>query len=365
MTFSFANTVQGEASKGVGSSRSFFAWGSAVKVQPEEKAAKGGVTHAVQVFKDFEHGIEEEWHSFSNATRQLHRFYYMEKDARCIFGLQDWSTNEWQQHLAATGPEGLAFAQCFLGRSALYGASTVDGEEGAPAEASLSTARRSSTAANPNRLDPAKVAHLIKAKVSELLPVSEWKQVVKFQNLALNLHDDPNPSAWYLDQNVLNNFIFEREFPLGVEERLCLESDDFVVANSGLHEIRHKQNKIISALVYCFMAFIILVMLYFLGDYMTMKTCDVSAASRCPPEIWTLAATLQDASDPFARYNIDARTHVRSTVASCLQAFSFSLTVNACLDKFGKVDPSSSTVRLRGPQPDVPSRDAALTVPPR
>ena len=31
-------------------------------------------------------------------------------------------------------------------------------------------------------------------------------------------------------------------------------------------------------------------------------------------------------------------------MASCLQSFSFSLTVNALLDKFGRIDPSTSTV---------------------
>ena len=33
-------------------------------------------------------------------------------------------------------------------------------------------------------------------------------------------------------------------------------------------------------------------------------------------------------------------------MASCLQSFSFSLTVNALLDKFGRIDPATSTVLI-------------------
>ena len=47
------------------------------------------------------------------------------------------------------------------------------------------------------------------------------------------------------------------------------------------------------------------------------------------PELWTLASTVQDASESAARMLINARTKDRGTVASCLQSFSFSLTVNA------------------------------------
>jgi len=267
----------------------------------------GDVTgDAAVALKKISSEINKDLSKLPDAIEKRQKFYFMEKDARCIYGLQDWSTTEWQRRLDDTGEAGLTFVKDFLDVVVLGGDS-----------------------------DESKVATQIKQKLSQLLPISDWKLVVAFQNHALNLQDDGKPKDYYLEDGLLNQFIFEREFPLGVEERLCHESGDFVVANSGLHEVRHQRNTIISTIVYAFMLFVLIAAIVFLSGYMSRTG---------PPDIWTLNATLQDTSDPLMRRHIDTRTRVRSTVASCLQSFSFSLTVNACLDKFGKVDPSSSTV---------------------
>ena len=61
--------------------------------------------------------------------------------------------------------------------------------------------------------------------------------------------------------------------------------------------------------------------------------------------LWELErGTVQDTSSSALTSTINSRTKDRGTVASCLQSFAFSLTVNAHLDKFGKIDPSTSTV---------------------
>ena len=61
--------------------------------------------------------------------------------------------------------------------------------------------------------------------------------------------------------------------------------------------------------------------------------------------LWELErGTVQDTSSSALTSTINSRTKDRGTVASCLQSFAFSLTVNAHLDKFGRIDPSTSTV---------------------
>jgi len=61
------------------------------------------------------------------------------------------------------------------------------------------------------------------------------------------------------------------------------------------------------------------------------------------PQYWTLEATHQDPSPGFGHV-LQVRTSSRGRVASLLNAMTFSLFVNASLDKFGLIDPSTSTV---------------------
>ena len=105
-----------------------------------------------------------------------------------------------------------------------------------------------------------------------------------------------------------------------------------MIANSGLRRIQHKNNKVITYGVYAFMLLLVAMAAGFLGMFMNRTGT------------WTLEDTIQDATRVNNRALIDERTKTRGTVASCLQAFSFSLTVNAMLDKFGRVDPSTSTI---------------------
>lgn len=149
------------------------------------------------------HALEEDLHTLPAALQSVHRFYYMAKDARCIFGLQDWSTAEWSLHLGETGDEGLKFAMGFLGADALT-ASSPDLESGGEAAAqnwtgsapAASVGRKESSPLTRQRVEASKVASLIKEKLADLLPLSDWKAVVAFQNHALNLHHDGEPTAW-------------------------------------------------------------------------------------------------------------------------------------------------------------------------
>ena len=136
---------------------------------------------------------------------------------------------------------------------------------------------------------------------------------------------------YYLDRAALQLYVYAR---LSVERRgaAYLGAEDFVIANSGLRRIQHKNNKVITYGVYAFMLLLVAMAAGFLGMFMNRTGT------------WTLEDTIQDATRVNNRALIDERTKTRGTVASCLQAFSFSLTVNAMLDKFGRVDPSTSTI---------------------
>ena len=137
----------------------------------------------------------------------------------------------------------------------------------------------------------------------------------------------------YLDAPLLWNYMLARDFPLGVDERLVDEPWGFAVAQSGAREVGHRRNSVVSLLVLLSMLALFAFAMFYLLRLMVGT-----------PELWTLASTVQDASASAARMLINARTKDRGTVASCLQSFSFSLTVNAFLDKFGRIDPSTSTV---------------------
>ena len=61
-------------------------------------------------------------------------------------------------------------------------------------------------------------------------------------------------------------------------------------------------------------------------------------------DLWGLENTLQDPTDPNLSMLTRNRNKARGMAASLVSAASFSLSVNGSLDKFGLIDPSTSTV---------------------
>ena len=264
-----------------------------------------------------------------SGMQQESRFFFLAKDSRCVRGMQDWSTSEWKEHLVDCAGDGTAarFVANFL-PDATELQKGANEDEPTPSD-------QSSLLRTLKPGDAELAADLIKTKLSERLPLSDWEHVAAFQNHALTLHADKHPEHYYLDPPLTLNFMFSRDYPLGVETDLLSDPDEaskFAIRYSGLKEVRHKGSRAISVLVYFSMAFLVVGAGIFVYSYMTRSSC------------WTIQDTLQDHNT--IRATIDQRTKVRSTVASCLQAFSFSLTVNASLDKFGHVNPSSSTVLI-------------------
>ena len=68
---------------------------------------------------------------------------------------------------------------------------------------------------------------------------------------------DPWPASWQGVVKYCDNYLFDRDFPLGVEERVTLEPWRVAVAHSGVPEVGHSPNSAVSFGVYGAMAFVI------------------------------------------------------------------------------------------------------------
>ena len=137
----------------------------------------------------------------------------------------------------------------------------------------------------------------------------------------------------YMSPALLQNMIIDREFPLGVEDSIVRHRYQFAIRHSGLRHIEHPSNSAISALVYFTMIFCMVSAVIFLTSLMMNGA-------------WTLADTIQDHRLPEWSLLIVQRGRSRGRVASLLNSFTFSLTVNASLDKFGLIEPSTSTALI-------------------
>ena len=93
--------------------------------------------------------------------------------------------------------------------------------------------------------------------------------------------------------------IFNREFPLGVEERLVQDRWAFAIENSGLHVVRHKGNALVTMAVYLAMLGVALAAIGFLAYKMSQDGT------------WTIADTMEDVTDPANAQKIVDRTKAR------------------------------------------------------
>ena len=118
--------------------------------------------------------------------------------------------------------------------------------------------------------------------------------------------------------------MFDRDFPLGVEDRLLADPWHFAVEHSGIRGGGHRPNTKVTFALYVSMLAIISTGICYLFYLMVGKG-----------DLWSLEeGTMQDYTNPsMATTLTNARTKDRGTVASCLTSLSFSLMVNALLDK--------------------------------
>jgi len=133
--------------------------------------------------------------------------------------------------------------------------------------------------------------------------------------------------------SLLSNMLFDAQFPLGVEEKVMRDKYSFAIQHSGLHSVQHRTNNFISCMVYTAMVGGILCFFCYLIIIMTNGA-------------WTLEDTIQDVSVHGWSEAVVTRGRARGRVASLMNSLTFSLFINASLDKFGLIDPSTSTVLI-------------------
>lgn len=203
----------------------------------------------------------------------------------------------------------------------------------------------------------------IRQKLAEASKMSDWQVVLHFQCLVQNYesgqghHPRSGPpgsaaaaaeealelgeheDARYLDQSLLSQMIFDREFPLGVEEDVMTEGKvlQFAIrhSGSGCHKVKHQDSGVLTSLIYLLVVGGVCAFFWYLFYNMYGD-----------PERWTIEQTIQDTSVPGFSNAVVKRGQARGRVASLLNAMTFSLLVNASLDKFGLIDPSTSTVLI-------------------
>ena len=265
--------------------------------------------------------LQAQFAAMRTDSRDLHSAFQPEisfahlSDARPIHGLVDWSVDEWHEHLEANPEVGTAFLEAFLGTSST----------------------------SPGALDRRVAALACKGRMASAQAHTEWQLVLCFQNVctakAGGRFVPGEAQQNYLVQPLLQRYMFDRDFPLGMDPDLARQPWEFAVEHSGEKTVRHRRNQMVSLMVYFSMLGILIFSLYYTLRLMVGL-----------PSLWTLAGddegggTVQDHADPLRVEKINARTMSRGTVASCLQSFAFSLTVNAMLDKVGLIDQSTSTV---------------------
>lgn len=243
-------------------------------------------------------------------TKQ-YEFDFMRPGTLPLFGLNDWSVLMWEQSMTTHPELTKAFAAKFMPRSTLEG------------------------------MPPATLAMHVTRKMAEPLLLAEWREVVKFQNYVANegrTHDQSVQKIdynSYLDNGLRSHLTFDRDFPLGVEPHVIRgdKKYDFALAHSGLSRVQHVDNRCVSVLLYCMIA---------AGTIFTFVMIAVFTNT----DEWTLDATVLDRTIPNWSRMVTDRTKNRAFVASMFSTLAFSLTVNASIDKFGRIDPSTSTVLI-------------------
>ena len=266
--------------------------------------------------------FRHELHEIQRDLETHYQFLSLRPEAQPVFGLQDWSTEQWAENLRLHPDDASFLVTAMLGSDAWDDSTGITGLRG--------------NVLVPDASRAATCARSIKDQLAKPLPQSVWRLVVVFQNICMNKHHQREEKGLfhYMDPSILSFTLFRREFPLGVDDRVDEMKWNFAIANSGLRTVNHRHSKFISIFVWG----TVLGIAFFVLAYLLALMTDMS--------LWTMEATLQDLTNPKYTIDVNKRTKDRGTVASILQSFTFSAVVNSSLDKVGKIDPSTSTVLI-------------------
>jgi len=214
-------------------------------------------------------------------------FKKLRQDVQPLYGLQDWTTKEWKVAFATNHGKEL----CLL-------------------------------------LSVRNYQEFIEKMKNGLL-LSEWVNVLKFQNKFINGKFETIANHLYLHDSVLLNSIHRQLFPMGVFK----EQDwEFAVKNSSFYSVQHRLNNRA-------MNIFMLILMSITGIGVIVYIIYI-----CRLPFWSMENTVQ--SPDTTTLDIITRTKERGTLASLLGGFTFSLFVNASIDYFAKIDPSTSTALI-------------------
>ena len=202
-------------------------------------------------------------------------FLFLNSDSHPVHGMQDWSSAEWATQIARNPELAAELTRSVLGPDIIG--------------------------------QPAELARLIKKRLSMPLPRAAWMAVIVFQNASMNAQHEADASAgsFYISSAVLSTAMYRRDFPLGIDDQVMASRFVFAMENSGLSQIRHKQNRVVSCLLFLF----ILGGALFVVVYLLSYTVGNSS-------VWTMEATMQDVDSAEYTSDVNKRTKDRGTVAS-------------------------------------------------
>lgn len=240
---------------------------------------------------------------YSTRLRKLVHWPFMHSDTQPLYGLQDWTTADWKDALDKNEETARQFCAMLV----------PDGDW----------------------TDKTTLSKDIKRKIDQPLNMLNVKSIASFQNNHMNRFHRENKGVArrYPHPSLLSNAVFNREFPLGMQES-CMHDFVFAIENSGMGKISHELNFWTTLMVYSSMILCLCAIVGYIG-YICAKD-----------NLWTLEATRQYKGDTAFTKKLNYRTRERGTFASLINALCFSSTVNSTLDKFGQIDPSTSTVLI-------------------
>ena len=227
---------------------------------------------------------------------------FMRNDVQPLHGLQDWSIEEWTRRLQQNEWNTRALCRHLLPH----------------ATASMESHQ---------------IAAALKQRFDDPMTLHDLEEILLFQNQCINddhLRASPARTR-YPHPSLLSYSVFNREWPLGIHERYMCDNR-FAIDNSGLNYVAHEDHCLLACCVYGLLGTMLGATIIYIG---ILSGRD---------NLWSLEATQQNrTADNFSRV-INMRTRERGTFASLLNALTFSALVNATLDKYGQIDPSTSTV---------------------
>ena len=227
------------------------------------------------------------------------QFRHLTPSQQVVQGLQRWDEAEWVRCLGKYPDKAGSFLGKFLPGAFLEQSTAKD------------------------------VAKQCVGRMSESMSFDDWAEVAQFQNYCLNMDAGRSGDDLYLSPELVSQYMADRDFPLGTDNGLSVEPWSFAVAHSGEHFLQYQRNRVVTLLVIAVLVSILVFSIIYTAGLMARG------------DLWNLEST---SGFPYDTEAIDLRTKERGTVASMLVAFTFALSVNSSLDKFGLIEPSTSTV---------------------